>query len=146
MSVPEQIAELESRGFTLRADGESLWVEPRPLLSKEDVTWIKAQKDAILLELVKEAAVDAYVAEFPDSTAGKPVNLTLENGTVLEGRLLDLVVVTAEGFPTLAFPAEEWEQAVAYVTEHNRQSQERLEKSQHRTPKGKGKKGKESKK
>ncbi len=50
---------LESRGFTLRADGDALFVEPRTALTAEDVACIKANKAALLALLAAPVEVGA---------------------------------------------------------------------------------------
>lgn len=50
---------LESRGFTLRANGDALFVEPRTALTAEDVACIKANKAALLALLAAPVEVGA---------------------------------------------------------------------------------------
>jgi hypothetical protein len=52
-------AYLESRGFTLRADGDALFVEPRKELTVDDVARIRAEKPALLALLAAPVEVGA---------------------------------------------------------------------------------------
>jgi hypothetical protein len=95
-------------GFSIRAEGENLWVSPREKLTPDQVAAIKANKQA-LIAFANPDPLDAQLADIAyhidwDSGDGKP--LDTEDPPIL-GMVKDLVVLRWEGEePMILSPSE----------------------------------------